>query len=121
LAAERASLPASAQTVVAFLNELAGGPATVLRRVRAIDASHLAAGMAPPSLSPLFDGLLRPPRPPRFDAELVATALGTTLIGGWPSGIVGRRDAAIVALVCGAGRRGRERTERDNGPEAAAG
>jgi len=89
--------------ILAFLAELPTGPATVRRRILAIDAAHRSAGYPPPSASPAFDALLRPPRPARFDPALVAAALAVIPVGGWPAGIVGRRDAALVALVCTAG------------------
>jgi len=98
-----ASLPATPETILAFLGELPAGPATVRRRILAVDAAHRRAGYPPPSASHAFDALLRPPRPARFDPHLVAAALAIIPIGGWPVGIVGRRDAAVVALICTAG------------------
>ena len=45
--------------------------------------------------------LLAPgPRAPRHDPERVARALSAAVIGNWPVGLVGRRDAALVAMVC---------------------
>ncbi len=102
-ATDVASLPATPETVLDFLAELPAGPATARRRILAVDAAHRRAGCPPPSASPALDALLRPPRPARFDPDLVATALAIIPIGGWPVGIVGRRDAAVVALVCSAG------------------
>jgi len=102
-ATDRASLPATPDTVLAFLAELPAGPVTLRRRLLAVDAAHRHAGYPPPSAAPAFDALLRPPRPARFDPELVAAALSAIPVGGWPAGIVGRRDAALVTLVCCAG------------------
>jgi hypothetical protein len=99
----RAALPATAETVLAFVAELPAGPATTRRRIAAIDLAHLAAGYRPPSAEPAFDGLLRPDRPPRYQPALVACALQLAPIGGWPTGITARRDSALVALVCSAG------------------
>lgn len=96
-------LPATAATILAFLGELPAGAATARRRLFAIDLAHRHAGYPPPSADPHFDALLRPPRPPRFDPALVGAALAAIPIGGWPAGLVGRRDAALVALVCSAG------------------
>jgi hypothetical protein len=96
-------LPAAPETVLAFLAELPTGSATVGRRLHAIDAANRTAGWPAPSAAPAFDELLRPARPPRFDPDLVGRALEVIPIGGWPTGIVGRRDAALVALVCTAG------------------
>lgn len=102
-ATDRCPLPATPETILAFLAELTAGPATIRRRLQAVDAAHRNAGYPPPSAGPPFDALLRPPRPARFDPALVAAALAIIPIGGWPVGIVGRRDAALVALVCSAG------------------
>lgn len=100
----RCGLPASPVTIAAFLTELPAGPVTVARRVRAIDAAHRAAGLAAPGASPELDALLGRTRPgPRFETDLLAKALANITIGGWPAGIVGRRDAAVVALICAAG------------------
>lgn len=100
----RSSLPTDPATVVAFLAELPTGPATVARRVRAIDAAHRGAAHLPPGEAHELDEILgRRQVAPRFDAEAVAKALKAIPVGGWPTGIVGRRDAAIVALVCAAG------------------
>lgn len=100
----RSSLPAEPATVVAFLVELPAGAATVARRVRAIDAAHRSAGLLAPGESVELDKALgRRLAPPRFDTGRVARALAAIPVGGWPTGIVGRRDAAIVALICSAG------------------
>jgi len=100
----RSSLPADPDTVAAFLAELPAGAATIARRARAIDAAHRAAGHPSPSEAHELDEVLgRHPDPPRFDPDLVAWALQAIPVGGWPTGIVGRRDAAIVAFVCIAG------------------
>jgi hypothetical protein len=66
------------------------------RRLRAIDAAHLALGLAAHS-----EGLNS--QLSRFEPVLVAATLGCLPIGGWPAGIVGRRDAALVALICTGG------------------
>ena len=100
----QASLPASPSTVAAFLAELPAGPVTLARRVRAIDAVHAGAGLPRPGDTRELDEILgRRPGRPRFEPDLVARALEAIPVGGWPVGIVGRRDAAIVALICVAG------------------
>jgi len=97
-------LPASPDTLLAFLAELPVGAATVARRVRAIDTAHRAAGLSPPGEAPELDEILgRHPSPARFDSGQVARALAAIPVGGWPAGTVGRRDAAIVALICAGG------------------
>lgn len=100
----RRALPAEPATVVAFVAEVPVGAATTARRVRAIDAAHRAAGLHPPGAARELDETLgRHPVPSRFDADMVARALEAIPVGGWPAGIVGRRDAAIVALICSVG------------------
>lgn len=102
-ATDQRPLPASPDTLLAFLAELPAGPATTRRRLRDIDVAHRIAGLPPPSAAPAFDALLRPERPPRFDPALVAAALEMIPVVDWPAGFVGRRDAALVVLVCVAG------------------
>ncbi len=102
-ATDRIALPATADTIAAFLAELPTGPATTRRRIRAIDTAHHNAGWPPSSAAPVVDTRLRPDRPPRYEPALVAEALRLIAVGGWPTGIIGRRDAAIVALICTAG------------------
>lgn len=97
------ALPATPETVLAYLEELPAGPTTLRRRLLAVDAAHRHVGYPPPSASPAFDALLRPTRPARFDPELVAAALAVIPVGGWPAGIVGRRDAALITVICTAG------------------
>ncbi len=115
------SLPAMPETILAFLAELPTGPATVRRRIGAVDAAHRSVGYPPPSASPAFDALLRPPRSPRFDPDLVATALAIIPVGGWPTGIVGRRDAALVAFICTAGLTRRQTQALRTPPSATQG
>lgn len=104
VATGRSSLPAAPATVTAFLAELPAGPTTVARRLRAIDTAHRKAGLvAPGDAYELDEALGRHPASSRFDASVVARALEVITVGGWPAGIVGRRDAAVVALVCSAG------------------
>lgn len=120
-ATDTSRLPATPETVLAFLAELPAGPATVRRRVLVVDAVHRRAGHCLPSVSPAFDALLRPGRPARFDPELVATALALIRVGGWPTGIVGRRDAALVALICTAGLTRRQTQALRTSPSATQG
>jgi hypothetical protein len=96
----RTALPTTPDTVLAFLAELPAGAATVRRRMRAIYVAHQASGLPAPSAAVDFDNLLRPAR---FDPVVVGRVLDAIPVGGWPTGIVGRRDAALVALVCSAG------------------
>ena len=102
VAAGRCALPAELVTVGAFLTEVPAGHITLARRLRAIDDVHRSAGVPVPGGE--FDDLIgRRPAVPRFASDQVARALGAIPVGGWPTGIVGRRDAAVVALICCAG------------------
>ena len=98
------ALPAEPATVATFLTAVPAGPATLARRLRAIDAAHRSAGVPVPGGGGTLDALVgRRPAVPRFPPDQVARALGAIPVGGWPTGIVGRRDAAVVALICCAG------------------
>ena len=95
------ALPASPQALTAFLADAPAPRDVALRRVRAIDAMHTAAGFEPPGRDEAVRALLAgEPRPPRYDPEQVAGALSAAVIGNWPVGLVGRRDAALVAMAC---------------------
>lgn len=102
-ATDRASLPATPDTILAFFGDIPAGSATILRRLRAVDTAHRTAGFPAPSTAPAFDRLLRPVRSPLVDPDLVGRALDLIPVGGWPTGMIGRRDAALVAVVCTAG------------------
>ena len=89
-------LPAGPDLLRRFFLEVPASPALARRRLRAIQAAHMALGLAAPSrriTSPEC----------RFDQGVVAATLSCIPIGGWPTGIVGRRDAAVVALICAGG------------------
>jgi hypothetical protein len=97
---ERA-LPASPEALARFLSEVPARRSLLVRRARAVDAMHAAAGFDPPGRGEPVRALLRPPAPPpRYDEAEVARALGSAVVGDWPAGFVGRRDAALVAMVC---------------------
>jgi hypothetical protein len=87
-------VPVSPDLLRRFLIEVPVSPAVARRRLRAIDAAHRTLGFDAPGEQ------LRAPPPSRFDLSLVATTLAAIPVGGWPTGIVGRRDAALVALFC---------------------
>ncbi len=110
-AAGESALPASPATLSRFLVEVPADGPLAKRRIRAVDAMHAAAGFEPPGR----DGAVRalivpqvPPSPPRHDRGMVAKALTGAVIGNWPAGLVGRRDAALVAMVCAGGYSRRE-------------
>lgn len=100
--------PAAPEVVVAFLTACPARPATLSRRVAAVDRVHLALGHAAPGRHPIVVAALRAAHGlpevvaivPRFGAELVSAALNRIPVRGWPYGAVGRRDAALVTMVC---------------------
>lgn len=107
----RRALPARVDTVLAFLTfsrDSGAMPATLARRVGAINAAHRAAGCPEPGRAARVIESLRvwhglpATRPPRIDPELLAEALRTIVVQGWPLGYTGRRDAAALALVAAA-------------------
>lgn len=100
VAAGERALPATPATVLAFLEDVAGARPPLARRARAVDSVHRLVGANEPGGDAL--AALTGARP-RYDPGVVAGALRAAPVGGWPGGLVGRRDAAVVALVCVAG------------------
>ena len=95
------ALPALPQALAAFLADAPAPRAVALRRVRAVDVMHAAAGFEPPGRDEAVRLLLATgSHPPRYAPEQVARALSAAIIGNWPVGLVGRRDAALVAMAC---------------------
>jgi hypothetical protein len=111
---EVSPLPASPELLRRFLNEVPASAFVARRRLRAIDAAHVALGLAAPSeqLSSAAS---------RFDPGLVAVTLGCIPVGGWPAGIMGRRDAALIALICTGGLTRRQVRALRAGPDKATG
>jgi hypothetical protein len=97
LASGARPVPAGPALLRLFLAEVRCSPVVGRRRLKAIDSAHRALGFELPGEQ------LRSPPPARFDPGLVAATLGSISVGGWPAGIVGRRDAALVALICAGG------------------
>lgn len=99
-------LGVDADTLLRFLDECPAAPATLARRVRAVDAWHERAGRPPPGRDPRVRRYLRaaagrPVEPqPRGSAETVRAALAAVPVFGWPAALAGRRDAAVLALTC---------------------
>lgn len=107
----RGCTPANATDVLAFLADCPAKPGTLARRVAAIDHTHRALCLAAPGRDPEVVAALRvaaglgppPVRPERFDPLVVASALERTPVRGWPVGLTGRRDAALLVAVCSLG------------------
>lgn len=103
----RGCAPASAADVLTFLADCPAKPGTLARRVAAIDHTHRALSLAAPGRDPAVVVALRvaagldPSAPPeRFDLLVVASALERTPVRGWPVGLTGRRDAALLVAIC---------------------
>src|SRR6185436_2255886 len=73
-------LPADPATLVAFLTDCPAAPATMRRRVAAIDHHHTAAGHPPPGRSaPVLAALGRPTGEPQHPSREMVTAVQTAL------------------------------------------
>lgn len=103
LASGECPLPASPTAVRSFFDEVPGSQTVLARRARSIDTMHhiVIGSLSTPGRDAI--AAMSPPKGTRYDPETVAEALRAAPIGGWPAGLVGRRDAAVVALVCTAG------------------
>jgi len=95
------TLPASPVTVSRFLDfEPHLAPTTLRRRVTAINAVHIGAGLtAPGTVTAIRVLLSNRDRHTERAADIIAT-LPTS---GWPAAMFGRRDALILTLTCIAG------------------
>ena len=96
-------LPADPATVVAFLTDCPAAPATLRRRVAAIDHHHTATGHQPPGRSAaVLAALGRPTGEPRQipveTAAAVEAALRALPSHGWTQGMFGRRDRCLLVL-----------------------
>jgi len=102
VASGQVALPATPQVVATFFAEVPASRDLAVRRAKAIDAMHAAGGYELPGRDETVRALFRPQVAPRscYDGEQVAQALSAIVVGGWPVGLVGRRDGAIVAMVC---------------------
>ena len=100
----RVALPAAPATIVAFLQENRAAAHTHRRRVTAINRIHLEHGHQPPGGDPavrdwLTQQLGQPERADRRPAKsVVDEVIARIPVGGWPTGLFGRRDALLVLL-----------------------
>jgi len=93
-------LIADAATISAFTTACPAAPATLRRRLAAIEHHHRAAGsemLWKASGSTVAAHLVRVREP--LDPDLVATALRLLPSRGWTAGLFGRRDKALLALA----------------------
>lgn len=100
-ATDHRALPADPDTVLAFLADCPAAPATMRRRVIAIDHHHTAAGHPAPGADPQVRATLgRPPLDlPPVTSETVArveAALRLLPSRGWTGGLFGRRDRCLL-------------------------
>ncbi len=96
-------LPTDPTTVLAFLAECPAAPATLRRRVAAIDHRHTATGHPPPGRSaPVLAALGRPigesRQVPVETVVAIEAALRALPSHGWTQGIFGRRDRCLLVL-----------------------
>ena len=100
-AADLAPLPAAPATVAQFLTGCPAAPATLRRRVAAIDHRHTRDRWPAPGGDPVVRAALgRPPSMP-VPADLPALhgALAMLPSHGWTVGLFGRRDRALLVLI----------------------
>ncbi|GAB2451693.1 hypothetical protein GCM10027262_76100 [Nocardia tengchongensis] len=100
-AAELPALPTTADTVLAYLAENVGTPATQRGRVSALNAAHKAKRLPIPGAAEAVRRALNPGRAQRLSslrahADSIITRLPVT---GWPEALAGRRDAVILLLA----------------------
>jgi hypothetical protein len=97
------SRPATAETVLMFFGDCPAAPATLARRLTAIDAAHRAAGVTQPERTGQVRDVVRgrPAQPARLelDPALVAAALRRLPSHGWINGWFGRRDRVLLVVA----------------------
>ena len=96
-------LPADPATLIAFLTDCPAAPATLRRRVAAIDHHHTTRGHPPPGRSvAVLAALGRPTGEPTQRTVETAAAVQAALLAlpshGWTRGIFGRRDRCLLVL-----------------------
>ena len=98
-----APLPATAETVLIFFGDCPAAPATLTRRLTAIDAAHRAAGVTPPERTGQVRDVLRgrkaQPVRQELDPAQVEAAVRRLPSHGWINGWFGRRDRALLVLA----------------------
>ena len=92
----RQALPASADTVEAFLRAAGGAPSSVRRYRATIANAHHHAGHKPPE-----NPASVPPHP--FPGVGTDAMLSRIPVWGWPAGLFGRRDAMLLVVRVQAG------------------
>lgn len=100
-AADRDALPAATLTVAEFLADHPGKPSTQAGRLTAINRAHDAAGHPAPGRAEAIRQALDESRARRVAAvrRAVDRLLPDIPRWGWPGGLAGRRNAAILAVA----------------------
>ncbi|MFE2960979.1 hypothetical protein [Nocardia tengchongensis] len=100
-ATERRALPGAPLTLLEFLAEHPGAVATQAGRITAVNAAHRAAGLPAPGRAEALRQALdddRAQRAARIRA-VVDAILPQIPRWGWPAGLAGRRNAALLTLA----------------------
>ena len=103
VAMEHRLLPADSATILDFLIANPAGTATQVRRVSAINWVHRRHGQPEPGAAPALREALDSRRQHRL-ADLrvhLASILHRLPESGWPQGVFGRRDAALLLFAGG--------------------
>ncbi|MFE7423312.1 hypothetical protein [Rhodococcus sp. NPDC057529] len=100
-ACDHRSLPAHPWVVAEFLDEHPAAVGTQRRRVAAINAVHVGAGLPAPGRAEAIRQLLSTNRADRLArvGERVAQVVPRIPVTGWPGGLFGRRDALLLTLA----------------------
>ncbi|MDN5751325.1 MAG: hypothetical protein L0H64_22950, partial [Pseudonocardia sp.] len=100
-ATDTPALPAAVETLAAFLAEHPAAPGTQRRRMSAINYAHTSAHLPAPGRAESIRELLHARRADRLTRmqERVDTVVAALPASGWPHGLFGRRDAAILTLA----------------------
>ncbi|WP_235687069.1 hypothetical protein [Tomitella gaofuii] len=100
-ATDTAALPAAPATLAEFLAEHPATPATQRRRMSAINHAHTLCGLPAPGRSEPIREILDARRAARLAAlrHRADEVMALLPASGWPCGLFGRRDAALLALA----------------------
>ncbi|MEC3920371.1 hypothetical protein [Nocardia sp. CDC160] len=100
-AAEVQALPAAPLTVLEYLADHPGRPATQAGRLAAINSAHRLTGLPVPGRAEALRQALNDARSARAAhwRHLVNQLLPSIPAWGWPGGLVGRRNAAVLVLA----------------------
>ncbi|ANZ28614.1 hypothetical protein A4U64_27495 (plasmid) [Rhodococcus sp. WB1] len=100
-ATDQRTIPTTPDALALFLHEHPAAPATQRRRVSAINSVHTRHGHPAPGRSETVRRRLDTARAARLDrlAQLLLQRAGELPTTGWPSGLVGRRDALLLVLA----------------------